>query len=346
VKLGQYRSMRDFAKTPEPAGTDQPAGEDHGSRFVVQEHHATALHWDVRFERDGVLVSWAVPKGLPPDPRENHLAVHTEDHPMEYLEFDGDIPEAEYGGGRVQLWDTGTYVTEKWEDREVVVVLDGRRVRGRYAFIRTRGRDWLVHRMDPPQDPDRRLMPPGLRPAAHRAGRVPRQPERYAFEPVFGGLRVVVSSSGGRITVTDESGGNVTERFPELSALGRALGATEVALDGEIVGDPAALARRATLRSDSARRRAARDTPLAFVAADVLWLEGHPTDALPFAERRRLLEDLALTGPAWQTTPSHRGEGRALLAASREHGLAGVLARPLDRPGPATFVPSERGDSR
>ena len=121
MKLGQYRSMRDFAKTPEPAGTDQPAGDDHGSRFVVQEHHATALHWDVRFERDGVLVSWAVPKGLPPDPRENHLAVHTEDHPMEYLEFDGDIPEAEYGGGRVQLWDTGTYVTEKWEDREVEV---------------------------------------------------------------------------------------------------------------------------------------------------------------------------------------------------------------------------------
>jgi len=338
VKLGQYRSMRDFAKTPEPAGTDQPAGDYHGSRFVVQEHHATALHWDVRFERDGVLVSWAVPKGLPPDPRENHLAVHTEDHPMEYLDFEGDIPEPEYGGGRVHTWDAGTYATEKWQEREVIVVLDGRRVRGRYAFIRTRGRDWLVHRMDPPQDPGRQLMPHGLGPAAHEAGGLPRRPERYAFEPVFGGQRVVVASSGRRITVTDEGGRDVTERFPELSGLGRALGATDVALDGEIVGDPAALARRAALRSDSARRRAAREKPLAFVAADVLWLEGHPTDSLPFPERRRLLEGLELAGPAWQTVPSHPGEGRALLAASREQGLAGVLARPLDRPGPATFV--------
>src|SRR5262249_10471594 len=132
-----------------------PTGND--DTFVIQEHHATALHWDFRLERGGVLVSWAVPKGLPIDPATNHLAVHTEDHPIDYSSFEGDIPEGEYGGGRVSIWDRGTYEGEKWTDREVKVVLHGQRVQGRYVLFKTgrdggsaRGdRDWMMHRMDP-----------------------------------------------------------------------------------------------------------------------------------------------------------------------------------------------------
>ena len=101
--------------------------------FVVQEHHARRLHWDFRLERDGVLVSWALPKGVPDDPAVNHLAVHTEDHPLEYAGFSGEIPRGEYGAGTVTIWDHGTYETVKWDDREVKVVLHGtqadRRVR-------------------------------------------------------------------------------------------------------------------------------------------------------------------------------------------------------------------------
>ncbi len=99
---------------PSRSPTDDPAAPGPGHRFVIQEHHARRLHWDVRLERDGVLASWAVPKGLPTDPETVRLAVRTEDHPIEYLEFSGEIPAGEYGGGAMTIWDTGTYETEKW----------------------------------------------------------------------------------------------------------------------------------------------------------------------------------------------------------------------------------------
>ena len=107
---------------------------------MIQEHHARRLHWDFRLERDGVLVSWALPRGVPHDPAENRLAVHTEDHPLDYFDFEGEIPKGEYGGGKVTQWDAGTYVTEKWEDRKVVIRLSGERVEGRYSLFQTAAR--------------------------------------------------------------------------------------------------------------------------------------------------------------------------------------------------------------
>ena len=99
-------------------------------RFVVQEHHARRLHWDLRLERDGVLASWAVPRGIPRDPARNHLAVRTEDHPIEYLEFEGDIPAGQYGAGTMAIWDRGTYETHKFRADEVMVTFHGERLRG------------------------------------------------------------------------------------------------------------------------------------------------------------------------------------------------------------------------
>lgn len=161
--LDRYRSKRDPARTPEPVPPPGPLRPGHNELFVVQEHHASALHWDFRLERDGVLVSWAVPKGLPLDPRSNRLAVPTEDHPLEYAEFEGQIAEGEYGGGRVVLWDHDTYETEKWDSREVKVVLHGSRVEGRYVLFRTGDRAWMMHRMSPPPEgwepPPERIAP-------------------------------------------------------------------------------------------------------------------------------------------------------------------------------------------
>ncbi|CAA9232746.1 MAG: DNA_ligase_IV_Ku-like [uncultured Actinomycetospora sp.] len=156
--LSEYNAKRDPARTPEPFGEVRAGADD---RFVVQEHHARRLHYDVRLERDGVLVSWAVPKGLPDEPGAPRMAVHTEDHPLEYLDFHGEIPRGEYGGGQMTIWDTGRYETEKWSDDEVAVTLHGERVSGRFVFFKpergSASKDWLVQRRKddtpaPPRD--------------------------------------------------------------------------------------------------------------------------------------------------------------------------------------------------
>jgi bifunctional non-homologous end joining protein LigD len=161
-RLAKYRSMRDPQKTPEPVPAEppQPRADTGGApSFVIQEHHARRLHYDFRLEHDGVLVSWAVPKGVPTDTRTNHLAVQTEDHPIEYGSFEGIIPQAEYGGGEVIIFDTGTFELEKWRDgREVIATLNGTKPGGvgtdcKVALIHTGGRGgqpdnhWLMHLM-------------------------------------------------------------------------------------------------------------------------------------------------------------------------------------------------------
>src|SRR5689334_20995938 len=182
-RLDSYRTKRDFGQTAEPRGASEPGSEDAPEpRFVVQEHHARALHWDLRLEHDGVLASWAVPKGIPPDQSRNHLAVRTEDHPLEYLEFHGDIPAGNYGAGTMKIWDRGVYELHKWRDAEVMVTLHGERVQGRYVLFRTRGNDWMIHRMDPPQDPGYAPMPEGLLPMLAKSGKLPADQTGWAFE--------------------------------------------------------------------------------------------------------------------------------------------------------------------
>ena len=162
-KLTEYEKKRSFEKTPEPRGGKKPRRAK-GNRFVVHEHHARRLHWDLRLEHDGALASWALPKGVPQDPKENRLAVRTEDHPLEYLEFEGEIPKGEYGAGTIAIWDRGTYEAEKFRDDEVIVTFAGERVQGKYALFQTKGDNWMIHRMDPPADPEREPMPRHLKP--------------------------------------------------------------------------------------------------------------------------------------------------------------------------------------
>ena len=147
MSLEEYWAKRDFSRTPEPRGEVKKTD---GNIFVVQEHHASSLHWDLRLERDGVLKSWAVPKGPPEARGVRRLAVRTEDHPVEYADFEGTIPQGEYGGGPISIWDRGEYETEKWREDEIIVHLRGERLKGRYCMIMFRGQpgNWLLFRCE------------------------------------------------------------------------------------------------------------------------------------------------------------------------------------------------------
>ncbi|MCX6648898.1 MAG: 3'-phosphoesterase [Candidatus Bathyarchaeota archaeon] len=144
MSLEDYNAKRNFSKSPEPASEE---AEHPGSIYVVQEHHASHLHWDFRLERDGVLKSWAVPKGPPEAPGERRLAVAVEDHPLGYAGFEGTIPEGEYGAGTVQIWDSGTYETLQWTGEKIEIRIHGRRLSGSYELVRFRKageKEWLI----------------------------------------------------------------------------------------------------------------------------------------------------------------------------------------------------------
>jgi bifunctional non-homologous end joining protein LigD len=305
----------------------------------VQEHHARRLHWDLRLENEGTLASWALPRGVPAHPDENRLAVHTEDHPLEYLEFEGEIPKGEYGAGTMSVWDRGTFEAEKFREDEVIAVFHGERLRGRYALFRTRGDDWLIHRMDPPEDPGYEPMPDRIKPMLARSGSLPRNEEDYGFEVKWDGIRTILFCDHGHLTLQGRNFSDFTPRYPEVRELARELGARRVILDGEVValddqGRPSfeLLQTRMHLASESAVKRRARDTPVTYVIFDLLYLDGRSAMGLGYEERRKLLEALELEGPAWRTPAYHRGGGSALLKATRELGIEGVVAKRLDCP--------------
>ncbi len=316
--------------------------------FVIQEHHARSLHWDFRLEHDGVLVSWALPKGLPLDPARNHLAVHTEDHPLEYLDFEGEIPRGEYGGGRVVIVDRGTYELERWKRDEVKVVLHGERAVGRYVLFATGGpkeENWMIHRMDPPPA-GHAPMPERIEPMLATTASLPSRRTGWAYEFKWDGVRAIVYVEGGRARARSRNNKDFTEWFPELRELGEFLGARSVVLDGEIVaideeGQPSfgRLQHRLHLGSATAVARRAKEFPTSFLAFDVLYLDGRETIDLSYDERRALLESLRLVGNSFATPPSFTDRsGEELLAISRERGLEGLVIKRRS----SRYVPGRR----
>jgi bifunctional non-homologous end joining protein LigD len=343
--LDTYDAKRDFDATPEPKGRRGGRRKTAAPRFVIQEHSATRLHWDLRLEHDGALASWAIPNGLPWGPNDNRIAIRTEDHPLEYLDFHGEIPKGSYGAGTMTIWDQGTYDVLKWEDRKVEVELHGERVHGRYALfpIGPDPKDWMIHRMDPPEvggwvqglEP----MPERLVPMMARQGSLPADDERWGYEVKWDGVRAVCFSEPGRMRFVTRNGNDVTPRYPELARLNRALSMHRAILDGEVValdadGRPSfgALQSRMHLTREAQVRRLAKEAPVNYMIFDLLWLDGRSLMGLPYEERRARLRELALEGDRWATPDHVVGGGAQLLDATREHGLEGVLAKRLDSP--------------
>jgi bifunctional non-homologous end joining protein LigD len=339
-KLQAYRDKRDPERTPEPVPAGPPP-ESEGGTFVIQEHHARRLHWDFRLERDGVLVSWALPKGVPDDPAVNHLAVHTEDHPLEYAGFEGSIPRGEYGGGDVTIWDRGSYETVKWAQDEVKVVLHGRRLDGGWALFQTKGTQWMIHR-------ERQALPVSLTPMLALAGSPPPDQQNWALEMKWDGVRALAFIEHGTLRLMSRTGRDITMAYPELKGLGSAVQHKQLLLDGEIVvfgasGWPEfeALQPRIHVRDATQAAQLAAEFPVSYLAFDLLQLDGRPLLERPYRERRELLDGLAISGPHWQAPPSFPGEDYdAVREVSRQHAMEGIMAKRLD----SKYVPGGRSD--
>ncbi len=330
-RLAKYRSMRDAAKTPEPVPEAKPV-TGQGNSFVIQEHHARRLHYDFRLERDGVLVSWAVPKNLPETTSVNHLAVHTEDHPLEYGSFEGVIPKGEYGAGKVIIWDSGTYDAEKFRDDEVIVNLHGSKISGRYALIQTNGDQWLAHRMKDQQVFEFDEIKPMLATHGSVAGL---KPSQWAFEGKWDGYRLLVDIDHGALAVRSRRGRDVTKEYPQLRSLAADLADHHVVLDGEaVVLDPSGVPSFHEMQN---RGRGAR---VEFWAFDVLYLDGRSLLRAKYQDRRKLLETLA-GGTDLIVPELLPGGGAQALAHSADRGWEGVVAKRRD----SSYQPGRRSAS-
>ena len=376
-RLQKYRSMRDAKRTPEPV-PEAASGTSTGMSFVIQEHHARALHWDFRLEHDGVLVSWALPKGVPTDPGKNHLAVQTEDHPLEYGTFEGSIPAGEYGGGQVTIWDAGTYELEKWRDgKEVICTIHGEKHGShKYALIHTGGRggtadsNWLIHLMKTDEEEtDHSPSAVTTTPTRPKRGRTVvggargrrkaiepmlatlgseadlEDGDDWAFEMKWDGIRAVATIVDGSVTLVSRNGNDLTHAYPDLADLPAAVEGDAV-VDGEIVAldrrgrpDFGLLQGRMNLTKDAEIRTAAKATPVHYVAFDLLETDGESRLKDSYTERRRRLESIVSTSGRMQVPPAFDGDAAAAIASSLELGLEGIVAKKTD----STYSLGRRG---
>src|SRR5438876_1924423 len=335
AKLAEYKKKRDPKKTPEPFG-----GKKRGKQpiFVVQRHDARRLHYDFRLERDGALASWAVPKGVPLEPGQQHLAVHVEDHPLEYATFEGEIPKGQYGAGAVEIWDSGTYeLVEEKRDGGLTVRLHGKRLDGTYALVPAKlsgdPKNWLIIRKREdgaaaPRKP--RKYQPML---ATLADEVPKSGD-WLYEIKWDGYRIIATVSAGEAELRTRKDQDYTKRFENAAKeLAKALRTPDCVVDGEVCaldeqGRP----------SFSAMQQGKSGTPIVYYVFDLLEVEGEPVIGLPLEERRARLEKLLDKRNKTVCMSESFDDGRALLSAAEKQGLEGIMAKRLG----SRYLPGRR----
>jgi bifunctional non-homologous end joining protein LigD len=323
VSLDQYRKKRHRGKTPEPFGASAESADR--PRFVVQRHDARRLHYDFRLERDGALASWAVPKGVPLRRGERHLAVHVEDHPLDYADFEGVIPAGQYGAGTVEIWDKGTYeLLEEKRNGGLTVRLHGERLDGVWTLVPARldgdPKNWLLLRKDADTGVSGRYEPM----LAVSSEALPTGKD-WLYEPKWDGFRAIVTVVGGEVTLTSRNGNDLTDRFHDVArAAALAIRSSDAVLDGEICAlDDQGRSRFSLLQEGTG-------TPV-LMLFDLLELESEPVIDEPLTERRRKLERL-IAGDGGVIVSPQFDDGPSLLAAARAQELEGVVAKKADSP--------------
>ena len=336
MSLTEYQRKRDFRRTPEPKGKE-PKGEP-TRRYVVHRHHATRLHWDVRLEMRGILASWAVPNGPPLEAGKRRLAVHTEDHPIEYLTFHGVIPDG-YGAGTMTIWDTGTYELMEEKPNEVKIRMKGERLDGEWVIVQTKqneGRDWLMikHGTPPKNDPLLWKIEPMLASAANE----PFDSPDFIYEPKWDGVRTIAFVDGGEVRLQTRNLLDCTKQYPEATQAAEALtGAYHAILDGEVValnekGVPSfqRLQPRMHVSDESTVRKLRKSTPVIYQVFDILYADGEDLTRKPLRERMRRLDEALTPMGSIRRSEGFPGTGVALFEAAREQGIEGIVAKRLD----------------
>jgi DNA ligase D-like protein (predicted ligase)/DNA ligase D-like protein (predicted polymerase)/DNA ligase D-like protein (predicted 3'-phosphoesterase) len=357
-QLNEYSKKRDFKKTAEPQGrprSDDVSGTKSspllpgaatgaGSAFVVHRHHATRLHYDLRLEQNGVLKSWAIPKGLPSRPGIKRLAVNVEDHPLAYVNFEGAIPKGEYGGGMMWKFAQGRYEISKEKKDGFYFRLLSRELTAEYRTYRTKENQWLLERVDNPQtDWLRDRVEPMLSRSADR----PPDSEDYLYEVKWDGIRAMITLDEGFVRIHGRNGLDITNQFPELLVPEQAFRATSGLFDGEIVcldenGKPvfADVIDRMRQKSETGIERARTSHAAVCYLFDCLYLDGRPVVNEPLTRRREWLEDAIKKGTAFRISEAVP-EGAALFEAAKQMGLEGVMAKQRA----STYAPGKRSDS-
>ncbi|MEZ5100459.1 MAG: DNA ligase D [Thermoleophilia bacterium] len=332
-RLSEYERKRRPGRTPEPpAGAGEAPAPAARPIFVVQRHAARRLHYDLRLERDGALASWAVPRGLPLDPGERRLAVHVEDHPLAYADFEGEIPAGEYGAGKVELWDRGTYeLVEEKRDGGLTVRLEGGRLRGLWTLVPAAldgdARNWLLLRKRDDGTTAPEAAPAASRPApmlATLADRVPTGPG-WLFEVKLDGYRTLARLAGGEAVLWSRNGNELTSRFATIArALPVAVRTPNCVLDGEVCAlDELGRPSFSAMQSGSGA--------LVYYVFDLLELDGEPVIDRPLHARRALLEGLLGASPCVRLSEGFP-DGEALLDLAIREQLEGVIAKRVDAP--------------
>jgi bifunctional non-homologous end joining protein LigD len=324
-ELGEYKGKRDSKQTPEPFSSRRKRAKD--PIFVVQRHDARRLHYDFRLERNGALVSWAVPKGVPLEPGQRVLAVHVEDHPLEYATFAGEIPKGNYGAGTVEIWDSGTYeLVEEKRDGGLTVRLYGKRLEGTWTLVPASldgdPKNWLLIKTRDESASSRPVRNDYKPMLATLADKLPAGDD-WVYEAKWDGYRALGYVRGGEPRLVSRNGNDLTQRFPDVAkALAKAARSPECVVDGEVCaldekGRP----------SFSAMQQGKPGTPIVYEVFDLLEVDGVPILDLTLLERRERLEALL---DARQKTVQVSGffdDGQALYDVALEQGLEGVMAK-------------------
>ena len=361
MPLEDYQNKRNLDLTPEPTGTED-ASESELPRFCIQRHDARRLHYDLRLEHQGVLKSWAVPRGPSLDPAVKRLAVHTEDHPLEYLHFQGTIPAGNYGAGQMDLWDSGTYrcldFDKQYRKGDLKLTFYGARLRGDFALVRTnQDNQWLWIKkpdefVDPGWDPeqqgqtlplwwDSHPLPPNaqalpfprwLEPMLAQPGQAFSNPD-FAFEMKWDGFRALAFRQEGELRLLSRKGNSLLRSMPELAILSSAFQAREYVLDGEIVClDAEGVPQFQRLQTRAQANRPNLNHPVLFYAFDLLYLDGYDLRALPWSLRRQYLEE-GLQSSSWvRLSQTIEGDGLAFYELVKERGLEGIMAKRKSAP--------------